>query len=100
VLDIAPRLTHRQLSRLVNDARHDGHLRPASLQDVMDRNPLHPAAKLLAPFVENPHNPTYSDFEDDFLAFVATYDLPTPEINFPLDRRAPHQDPARCHTRQ
>ena len=87
VLDIAPRLTAKQLTRLVNDARHDGHLRPSSLQDVMDRNRFHPGTKLLEPFVDSPHNPTSSGFEDDFLAFVDKYGLPRPEINFPFNGR-------------
>jgi hypothetical protein len=86
-LDIAPRLTAKQLTRLVNDARHDGHLRSSSLQDVMDRNRYHPGSKLLAAFVDSPQNPTNSDFEDDFLAFVDTYGLPRPEINFPFNGR-------------
>ena len=86
-LDIAPRLSHKQLTRLVNDARHDGYLRPSSLQDVMDRNRYHPGTKLLEPFVDSPHNPTNSGFEDDFLAFVDKYGLPRPEINFPFNGR-------------
>lgn len=86
-LDIAPRLTRKQLTRLVNDARHDGHLRRASLQDVVDRNPLHPGTKLLTPFIDSPQNPTNSSFEDDFLAFVDKYGLPRPEVNFPFNGR-------------
>lgn len=86
-LDIAPRLTRKELTRLVNDARHDGFLRDAALSDVMDRNPLHPGTKLLKHFVDSPHHPTNSDFEDDFLAFVEKYGLPRPEINFPYNGR-------------
>jgi hypothetical protein len=87
VLDLAPRLTRKQLTRLVNDARHDGFLRDAALTDVLDRNRLHPGTKLLKRFVDSPHNPTNSDFEDDFLAFVERYGLPRPEINFPFNGR-------------
>jgi hypothetical protein len=86
-LDLALRVTAKQLSRLINDARHDGHLRLDALQDAITRNPLHPGAKLLAPFVESPHNPTNSDFEDDFLAFTQKYGLPTPLINHPFNGR-------------
>jgi hypothetical protein len=86
-LDIAPQLTKKQLTRLVNDALRERHVRPAALEDVLDRNPLHPGTKLLRPFLESRHNPTNSDFEDDFLAFVANYNLPTPLINFPFNGR-------------
>ncbi|HEX3975982.1 MAG TPA: hypothetical protein VHW96_06930 [Solirubrobacteraceae bacterium] len=87
-LDLAPRLTTKALSRLVNDARRTGLLRVNALQEVLQRNPLHPAAKLLIPFVENPtRHPTYSTFEDDFLAFTHIYGLPTPLINHPFNGR-------------
>jgi hypothetical protein len=86
-LDLAPRLTHKELTRLVNDQRRDGHLRPATLCDVLERNPRHQGTTLLRPFVENPTNPTNSPFEDDFLAFVEKYGLPKPVINFPFNGR-------------
>jgi hypothetical protein len=89
-LDLAPRLTTRQLTRLVNNARHDGDLRPASLQDIVERNRYHPGAKLLTPFAEdagNHSNPTNSGFEDDFRAFTQKYGLPTPQINVHVNGR-------------
>ena len=81
VLDLAPSLSPKQLTRLVNDARRDGHLRADALNDIITRNPLHPGTKLLKAFADSPHNPTNSSFEDDFLAFTEKYDLPTPLIN-------------------
>jgi hypothetical protein len=88
-LDVAPRLSARQLTRLVNNARRDGELRPAALQDILDRNRYHPGTKLLAPFAADEHagNPTNSDFEDDFRAFTAEYGLPTPQINVKINGR-------------
>jgi hypothetical protein len=86
-LDLAPRLSRKQLTRLVNDQLRDGYLTLGALQDVVQRNPLHPATKLLRPFVNSPHRPTNSDFEDQFLAFCAKYGLPPPEINFPFNGR-------------
>jgi hypothetical protein len=86
-LDLAPRLTNEQLTRLVNDERREGRLGTDALTDIVDRNPLHPGAKLLRPFIDSPHNPTNSGFEDDFLAFTAKYGLPTPEINFRFNGR-------------
>ncbi|HTU96495.1 MAG TPA: type IV toxin-antitoxin system AbiEi family antitoxin domain-containing protein [Solirubrobacteraceae bacterium] len=87
VLDIAPTLSHKQLTRVVNDARRDGHLRLAALSDVLSRNPRHPGTKLLRPFLEDPRNPTDSPFEDDFLAFVKRYGLPVPQTNVWLHGR-------------
>ena len=68
-LDLAPRLTARQRRRLVNDGRLNGYVRLFALEEVLQRNPYHPGTRLLRPFVENPHNPTRSPFEDDFLAY-------------------------------
>jgi hypothetical protein len=87
-LDLAPRLTKKALTRLVNDQlRADGYLRTAAFEDILERNPLHRGTKLLIPFIDHPHNPTNSGFEDDFVAFTANYGLPTPEINFPFNGR-------------
>jgi hypothetical protein len=87
VLDLAPRLSHKQRTRLVNDALRAKLLRPTALTDIIERNLLHPGAKLLRPFLETANSPTDSPFEDDFLAFCARYGLPTPEIGFPFNGR-------------
>jgi hypothetical protein len=81
ILDIAPRLTKKELTRMVNDARLSGHLHLATLNDVLARNLQHPGTKLLRPFAHDPSNPTRSGFEDDFKLFAAKYGLPTPLIN-------------------
>jgi hypothetical protein len=87
ILDLAPRLSPTQLTRLVNDERREGRVRPTALQDVIARNPYHPATKLLRPFAQTTTNPTASPFEDDFLAFITKYGLPIPEMNFPSNAR-------------
>ena len=87
ILDIAPRLTVKQRTRLVNDARREGFLHPDSFTDILARNPYHPGARLLTPFAEDPANPTRSPFEDDFLAFIAEVRLPTPQINVTVGGR-------------
>ncbi len=87
VLDLAPRLTEKALTRLVNDARRENHLRLEALGDVLDRNPLHHGTKLLRRFVDDPRNPTDSPFEDEFMAFVKKYGLPTPQTNIWLHSR-------------
>jgi hypothetical protein len=87
LLDLAPSLTHAQLTRLVHDERREGRVRQPALADIVARNPLHPGTKLLRPFADDPTNPTNSDFEDAFRAFITKYDLPTPEINIDLARK-------------
>jgi hypothetical protein len=80
-LDMAPRLSRKELTRLVNDQLRDAYLKRAALQDVVERNPLHPGTKLLKRFVEQPTNPTRSWFEDVFPAFAEKYGLPAYELN-------------------
>ncbi|HZU60685.1 MAG TPA: type IV toxin-antitoxin system AbiEi family antitoxin domain-containing protein [Solirubrobacteraceae bacterium] len=80
-LDMAPRLRARSLTRLINDARRTRILTLEALADVAGRNPTHPGALLLKAHASNPHNPTRSGGEDDFLKFCARYGLPTPLIN-------------------
>jgi hypothetical protein len=89
VLDLAPRLGEKQLTRLINDQLRDGYLGAAALTDVLQHNPRHPGTKLLAPFVEDEHagNPTNSGFEDDFRAFTEKYGLPSPQINVYVNGR-------------
>ena len=89
VLDLAPRLTTRQLTRLVNDALRSRDLRPAALRDVLDRNRYHPGAKLLTPFAEDAGNPTNSDFEDDFRP------SPPSTASDPPDQRRDRRPPGR-----
>ena len=84
VLDNAPRLTDKRLTRMVNDARHSRFLYLDALGDVIDRNPTHPGAKRLRPFVQTRSGPTRSELEDRFVAFAKRYGLPTPETNVPL----------------
>ncbi|HEY1712787.1 MAG TPA: type IV toxin-antitoxin system AbiEi family antitoxin domain-containing protein [Solirubrobacteraceae bacterium] len=86
LLDLAPQLTAKQLTRTVNNALREHDVRPDALHDVIERNHYHPGTKLLKPFLDLPgQNPTNSSFEDDFLAFIAKYHLPTPLINHPLN---------------
>jgi very-short-patch-repair endonuclease len=81
VLDNAPRLRDKRLSRMVNDARHAGYLHLHALADVLNRNPHHPGTRRLRPFVEQARNPTRSPLEDDFLAFAERFGLPKPVTN-------------------
>jgi hypothetical protein len=85
LLDIAPRTAIRGLTRALNDARHEGRIHTASLNDLLDRNPRHPGTPRLLSIFDPARNPTRSGLEDDFLAFAARYGLPTPIVNAPLN---------------
>jgi hypothetical protein len=81
VLDCAPRMRRKTLTRVLNDARRSGHLHLDALADIVARFPLHPGAPLLKPFVGTTQAPTRSGFEDDFLEFCRRFGLPTPRMN-------------------
>jgi hypothetical protein len=78
VLDTAPRLTGKRLSRFVNDALRTPYLHVPDLADVLNRNPTHPGTNRVLPLVREPTN---SPLEDDFLEFAKRYGLPTPVTN-------------------
>jgi Protein of unknown function (DUF559) len=84
VLDNAPRLNDKRLTRMVNDARHSRFLYLEALADVIERNPTHPGARRLRPFVDSRSGPTRSELEDRFVAFARRYGLPAPVTNVPL----------------
>lgn len=78
IADIQNRLTDRQLVRLVNEARRAKLLGPTALKDLLQRSSR--TQKLIDPC----QNPTRSQLEDDFLAWLADHALPTPRINVML----------------
>lgn len=76
---MATRLTKKQLRRAVNDALNSRYMHESNLAELLQRNPSHRAAPLLAPFVDQAQaGTTRSVLEDDFLAFCERYDLPNP----------------------
>ncbi len=82
LLDCAPKLPRKQLTRAVNDALRSPYLTRAQLADVIARNPRHRGAKLVQPFVDNDQGgPTRSEFEDAFLDFCNEHGLPRPQVN-------------------
>jgi len=78
LLDQAPSMTRRSLTRAVNNARLGKLVRPADLADVAERFPTRPGAPLLKPFTDTQSGPTRSGWEDDFPTFCKRYRLPTP----------------------
>ena len=82
LLDMAPRLTGKQLARGVNDLRLRNALTVAALQDVVARNSRHAGAPLLRPLLETAQRePTRSELEDAFLQLIREHNLPTPRVN-------------------
>jgi hypothetical protein len=75
IADIARRLTDRQLTRAIQDARHARHLRPPELETL-----LRTCSRARA-LVDPGQNPTRSGLEDDFLRWIRRHKLPMPTIN-------------------
>lgn len=84
LLDIAPTLTARALSRAVNDARLSKHLKLPALQATIRRFPNHPGARLLLPHAYTTDNPTKSPAEDDLGTWLAEHGFPKPQRNVML----------------
>jgi hypothetical protein len=81
VLDCAPSLQSKRLTRIVADARRAGTLKLSELQDVTQRFPNYPGSAALKAFLYDPGAPTRSEFEDAFLTFCERFALPRPEVN-------------------
>jgi hypothetical protein len=84
LLDMAPRIPAKSLTRFVNDGRRSGLITLEAVADVVHRFPLHPGAPRLRRHVDTKQNPTRSGFEDDFLPFCERFGLPTPRVNMML----------------
>jgi very-short-patch-repair endonuclease len=79
IIDVAPRRTDRQLIRLVQDARIAKHLNDSALRRLLLRCPR------LQALIDPTQNPTKSDLEDDFVAWIIKHKLPMPRINTKLN---------------
>lgn len=81
LLDIAPRLSDRELARAVSDARIARRAYPDEILELTARLPTHVGATRLRAQVIGTTGPTRSDFERDFSAFVDRHNLPMPRFN-------------------
>ena len=81
LLDQAPALTRKSLTRAVNNARLERILTLDDLADVLERFPRHQGAKKLKPFLDVKGGPTRSDWEDFFPAWCEQHALPPPVMN-------------------
>jgi hypothetical protein len=87
LLDSAPSMPPKSLTRRVNDARRQDLVQLEQLADVVTRFPVHPGAPLLRPHAWTDQNATASGFEDDFVPFCKLFGLPTPRLNTYLHGR-------------
>jgi hypothetical protein len=81
LMDMAPEIPAKSLTRHINDGRRRKILTVKDVADVVERFPSHPGAPHLRPHAATTHNPTRSEFEDDFLPFCKLFGLPTPRLN-------------------
>ena len=81
ILDIAPRLTDKALTRAVNDLRIARYLRPRDLQELIDRCPTHHGVPRLRELIDLRRGPTRSELEDAFQDLTARFGLPPALIN-------------------
>lgn len=82
LLDMAPTMRDKSLTRAMNTGWQNSHVRPSALHDVVKRHPRHPGrSKLMAELGAAGERPTRSGFEDDFPSFCKRYGLPTPQMN-------------------
>lgn len=75
IFEIARRLSDRQLTRAVHDARLAGYLKPTDLRRLLHRCPR--ARRLVDPA----QSPTRSGLEDTLLPWLARHNLPIPRLN-------------------
>ncbi len=85
VLDCAPGLSDRRLTRLVNEALRARRLNQTQLADLARRCPTHPGAPKLRRFIGPELVLTRSVFEEQFLAFCARHGLPRPLVNHSIN---------------
>jgi len=78
LLDCAPHMTEKALTRAVNEALLSNRLKRSALEEVIARHPHHPGTRRLTRFVHTDDGPTRSEFEDEFLAFCERFGLPRP----------------------
>lgn len=87
VLDLAPRLSEKALTRMVNDALLSRYLRLPDLAELLSRSTHHPGTGRLRQFVGAATGPTRSRFEDEFATFARRFDLPEFETNVRVEGR-------------
>jgi hypothetical protein len=87
LLDMAPRLTDKQLRRGVNKLRLSNGLTEEQLRDVLERFPRHPGAQRLRALAGMHRGATRSGLEDKLADFCERWGLPEPIVNEKINGR-------------
>jgi hypothetical protein len=87
LLDMAPRLTDKQLRRAFNKLRLSRYLTEDQLRDVLERFPRHPGARRLGALAGIRRGVTRSGLEDKFADFCERHGLPEPRLNVRIGGR-------------
>jgi hypothetical protein len=87
LLDMAPRLTDKQLRRGLNKLRLSHNLTEEQLRDVLERFPHHPAAQRLRALAGMHRGATRSGLEDKFADFCERWGLGQPRLNEKINGR-------------
>jgi very-short-patch-repair endonuclease len=87
LLDMAPRLTDKQLKRAFNRLRLEHGLTTEDVRDVVDRFRRHPGARRLRSLAAIRRGPTRSRLELKFFNFCRRHDFPEPLLNVQIDGR-------------
>jgi len=85
LLDMAPRLTDKQLKRAFNVLRLDHGLTTEQLKDVLHRFPRHPGAGCVRQVAKIRRGATRSALEAKFADFCERYGLPEPLLNHSIN---------------
>jgi very-short-patch-repair endonuclease len=81
-LDLAPGLSQKELTRIINDLRHVNGLKVHELRDVIARNPRHPGSRRIRAIIGDAQKqPTRSELENAFRRLIKRHRLPVPLIN-------------------
>ena len=81
-LDLAPRHTVRELTRIVDEMRHANGLTLAELRDVAGRNPRHRGRRIIDELIgDSQREPTRSELERAFMRLIKRHGLPRPALN-------------------
>jgi len=82
LLDMAPSMPPKSLTRAMNTGWLNGHVRPSALAEVAARHPAHRGrAQVEAVLGVAGERPTRSGFEDDLPAFCKRHGLPIPQMD-------------------
>lgn len=85
ILDVAPKLSRKQLIRAINDQRFDHGMRLESLEDIVARFPRNPGASAIKSVVASaPDEPFRSPWEIEWPDFAAAHRLPAYDMNVQL----------------